>query len=463
MKLDLQQIARMTGGRLSPATARGTVTGVSTDSRTIHPGDLFVPLRGPNFDGHEFLMQAVRRGAAACLSEDVLAGYPVPVIGVHNTLTALGDLAASYRRAFPGPVVAVTGSSGKTTTKDMLHAILALHGPGLATEGNFNNLVGLPLTLFKMMPSHRWAVLEMGMSARGEIARLAEIAAPGVGIVTNIGPAHLEGLQTLEGVARAKGELFAALPSGGTAVINADDDRVRELPVANGVQRLWFGLNPAATVRAETIRSDGEGVNFELILPNGRYPVKLAVPGRHNVANALAAAAAALVLEIPAELIVRGLQTFRARAGRMETVRLADGSLLLDDSYNANPLAVKAALEALAESGTGRKIAVLGDMLELGEAAADLHREVGAAVASRADYLIVLGAQAEATAAGARTAGMAADRVRVVADHEAAIAMVRTWLRPGDSILVKGSRGMRMDQVSGVLRVIESCRKAGNC
>jgi UDP-N-acetylmuramoyl-tripeptide--D-alanyl-D-alanine ligase len=463
MKLDLQQIARMTGGRLSPATARGTVTGVSTDSRTIHPGDLFVPLRGPNFDGHEFLMQAVRRGAAACLSEDVLAGYPVPVIGVHNTLTALGDLAASYRRAFPGPVVAVTGSSGKTTTKDMLHAILALHGPGLATEGNFNNLVGLPLTLFKMMPSHRWAVLEMGMSARGEIARLAEIAAPGVGIVTNIGPAHLEGLQTLEGVARAKGELFAALPSGGTAVINADDDRVRELPVANGVQRLWFGLNPAATVRAETIRSDGEGVNFELILPNGRYPVKLAVPGRHNVANALAAAAAALVLEIPAELIVRGLQTFRARAGRMETVRLADGSLLLDDSYNANPLAVKAALEALAESGTGRKIAVLGDMLELGEAAADLHREVGAAAASRADYLIVLGAQAEATAAGARTAGMAADRVRVVADHEAAIAMVRTWLRPGDSILVKGSRGMRMDQVSGVLRVIESCRKAGNC
>ncbi|MBE0598453.1 MAG: UDP-N-acetylmuramoyl-tripeptide--D-alanyl-D-alanine ligase, partial [Desulfuromonadales bacterium] len=194
---DVQQIAQITGGRVSPETARAVVTGVSTDSRTLMPGELFVPLRGENYDGHDYLVQAVRRGAAACLSEEVVAGLPVPVIRVADTLRALGDLAAALRQGFDGPLVAITGSSGKTTTKEMLAGILSSTAPGLKTEGNFNNLIGLPHTLFRLQPQHRWAVLEMGMSARGEIARLAEIATPSVGVITNVGPAHLETLHGL--------------------------------------------------------------------------------------------------------------------------------------------------------------------------------------------------------------------------------------------------------------------------
>jgi UDP-N-acetylmuramoyl-tripeptide--D-alanyl-D-alanine ligase len=462
MKLEIRQIAAMTGGRIFPPAARATVSGVSTDSRSIRPGDLFVPLRGPNFDGHDFLAEAVQRGASACLSQDVIAGFPVPVIGVTDTLVALGDLAAGVRRGFAGPVVAVTGSSGKTTTKDMLSAILVQTGPGVATEGNFNNLIGLPLTLCRLTPEDHWAVLEMGMSARGEIARLAEIAAPTIGVITNIGPAHLEELQTLDGVARAKGELFAALPAGGTAVINADDERVARLPVANGVNRLFYGLDPAATVHAAALAEAGTGIAFTLQLPEKSVPVRLAVPGRHNVANALAAAAAAHALGIGGADIASGLAAFRPRAGRLETVALEDGVLLIDDSYNANPLSMKAALAVLAESGGGRKLAVLGDMLELGDQAAALHREVGGA-AGWVDGLVVLGTFAGELAAGAREAGLAGERIRRVRDHAEALKVLCDWLEPGTRILVKGSRGMRMEKICAALRGAQACSKAGYC
>ena len=461
MKLEIAQIAAMTGGRIFPPAARAAVSGVSTDSRTIRPGDLFVPLRGPSFDGHDFLAEAVHRGAAVCLSEDVISGFPVPVVGVANTLTALGDLAAGLRRGFAGPLLAVTGSSGKTTTKDMLGAILSQNAPGLMTQGNFNNLIGLPLTLCQLDPEHHWAVLEMGMSARGEITRLAEIAAPTIGIITNIGPAHLEELLTLEGVARAKGELFAALPAGGTAVINADDERVVALPVANGVRRLLYGLSVAATVRGSDLEPEGNGLSFTLHLPEGSERVRLALPGRHNVANALAAAAAAHTLGIAAAVIARGLEKFRPRAGRLEVVELAEEMVLFDDSYNANPLSVKAALRTLAESGGGRKLAVLGDMLELGSQAAALHREVGATAAA-VDGLIVLGDFAAELAAGARAAGLAAGNIRLAQDHQEALAFLREWLEPGVRILIKGSRGMRMEKISAELRGAAVGPRAGN-
>jgi len=310
MRLDVNQIAAITGGTLIPERVDGMVTGVSTDSRSLRSGDLFVPLRGPRFDGHDFLVQAIRGGAAACLSEEVIAGLSVPVIRVADTLRALGDLAGALRQDFDGPVVAVTGSSGKTTTKEMLAAILASRGPGLKTEGNFNNLIGLPHTLFRLDPGHAWAVLELGMSARGEIARLAEISRPDIGIVTNVGPAHLQNLQNLEGVARAKGELFAALPAGGTAIINGDDPRVLQLPVANGVRRLIFGCGPNAEVRAEDVAVEGQGMRFRLALPDGSRPVLLKIPGRYNVHNALAAAAAACALKVDGARIVEGLERF---------------------------------------------------------------------------------------------------------------------------------------------------------
>jgi UDP-N-acetylmuramoyl-tripeptide--D-alanyl-D-alanine ligase len=457
MKLTLQEIARITGGTLSPSGARATVTAISTDSRTVGRGELFVPLRGDRFDGHDFLGQAARKGAAACLSEEVLAGFPVPVIRVEDTLVAMGSLAASLRRDFSGPVIAVTGSSGKTTTKEMLSAILSLSDVGLKTAGNFNNLIGLPLTLFRLEPRHRWAILEMGMSARREIARLAEIADPTVGVITNVGPAHLETLLNLDGVARAKGELFAALKPGGTAVINADDELVAQLPVANGVRRLLFGTSPEAQVRAEEIEVTGEAVRFRLLLPEGERFVTLKVPGRHNVSNALAAAAAAASVGVGIDLIVRGLENFTPVSGRMEVVRGEDGVLFIEDGYNANPLSVRVALEALDEmGGSGRRVAVLGDMLELGSGSDGFHREAGWVAARRCDYLLLMGGMAEHTSAGARERGMQSDRVRVVGSHDEAAEHLRRILRPGDRVLIKGSRGMKMEKIGAALRAPSS-------
>ncbi len=453
MKVDFQRIVQITAGSLTPSKAQGSVSGISTDSRSTQPGDLFVPLRGPNFDGHDFLLQAARNGAVACLSEEVISGFPVPIIRVKDALYALGDLAGARRQAFDGPVVAVTGSSGKTTTKEMLGAILGLTGPGLLTPGNFNNLVGLPQTLFSLGEEHRWAVLEMGMSALGEIARLAEIAQPQIGVITNIGAAHLETLRGLDGVARAKGELFAALPPEGTAVINADDSRVLALPVANGAKRLLFGCSEQATVRSDKIELWEAGVCFRLHLPDGNYPVQLHAWGSYNVQNALAAAATAHALQVPGHLIVRGLEQFRPCAGRMEVIALADDVLLLEDCYNANPLAVKAALATLAElPGRGRNIAVLGDMLELGEAAASLHREVGQAAAGCVDELLLLGEFATETAAAARHTGLTPKQVTIAVDHQDLVGRLLQIVQPGDRVLIKGSRGMAMEKICAALK-----------
>lgn len=448
MNFDLAQIARITGGRLVSPGSRVRVRGISTDSRTVGPGELFVPLRGETFDGHDFLAEAANRGAAACLSEEMVAGLSVPVILVENTLMALGEMAAAVRGGFGAPVVAVTGSSGKTTTKDMLASILSSESDGLKTEGNFNNLIGLPLTLFRLQPTDQWAVLEMGMSALGEIARLCEIARPQIGVLTNIGPAHLQTLHGLEGVARAKGELFAALPPGGTAIANADDERVMNLPVANGVSRVLFGLNTEAQVRAERIACEGIRMGFDLCLPEGVWPVKLGVPGQHNVSNALAASAAARELGVPPEKIVQGLECFRPSAGRMNMFPLSENKLLIDDSYNANPLSVEAALGVLAElPSSGRRIAVLGDMLELGTDAPELHRELGREAAGLADYLLALGNHAADVIDGALGSGMTKDRALIMEDHAETVTWLRDHLGFGDHILVKGSRGMRMDRI----------------
>jgi len=453
MTFSLQEIARITGGRLVPVDARVEIRSVSTDSRTLRAGELFVPLRGENFDGHDFLTLAVRNGAAACLSEDVISGMTVPVIVVNDTLKALGDLAAAVRGRFSGPVAAITGSSGKTTTKEMLAAILTRTAPGLVTAGNFNNLIGLPLTLLQHEEAQRWMVLEMGMSARGEIARLCEIASPTVGVITNVGAAHLETLHGIDGVARAKGELFEALGPGGSAVINADDPLVRALPVANGVRRLLFGLAPEAEVRAENVAMNDGRARFDLVLPDGRRTISLPVAGRHNISNGLAAAAVASVLGITADDIAGGLEGFSMCGGRMEVQSLANGMLLIDDSYNANPLSMAAALQALTDLAHGqRRIAVLGDMLELGDASEELHWQCGEIAAQKADHLLTVGALGAALAEGALQAGMPQQAVQACASHEELLTQLQALLRPGDRILVKGSRGMRMEKISNALR-----------
>jgi len=456
ISFDVRTVAAVTGGQILHNGADVALSGFSTDSRTLQGGDLFIPLRGEHFDGHDYLTQAVRHGAAACLSEDVVAGLTIPVIQVRDTLQALGDLAHAVRQRFGGPVVGITGTSGKTTTKEMLAAILARTGPGLKSAGNFNNLVGVPLTLFGLCPDHRWAVIEMGMSARGEITRLAQITAPQLGIITNVGAGHLEKLGGISGVARAKGELFIQLPAGGTAIVNADDPQIGQLPLANGVRRVLFGLSPEAQVRASAISAADGTVAFTLHLPGAEAAVQLPVPGRHNVQNALAAAAAAWVLEVPLEDIVAGLAAFKPCPGRMELVELADDVLVIEDSYNANPLSMRAALDALHDLGRpGRRIAVLGDMLELGQAAGELHFEVGALVAMRADWLFTLGELAREIAAGAAAGGLAAGRIVTAATVEELVDRLRAVLRPGDRLLIKGSRGMRMERVSALLRGTE--------
>lgn len=452
-EVDVRFVAEATGGRLIRNGIDVKVQGICTDSRVLQPGELFIPLRGPNFDGHDFLAQAAQLGAAACLSEETVGGLPLPIILVPDTLKALGDLAAALRNRFNRPVIGITGTTGKTTTKEMLASILGRTGEGLKSVGNFNNLIGVPLTLFELRPDHQWAVVELGMSERGEIARLTDIASPTIGIITNIGRAHLETLGGIEAVARAKGELFANLPAGGTAVVNADDEQVRRLPVANGVNRLLFGCTEQAEVRADHISAHNGVVDFNLHLAGEQRRIRLPLPGRHNVMNALAAAAAAWVLEAGIDDIAAGLEAFVPCPGRMELVELADDILILDDSYNANPLSVRAALDALHDMGRAtRRIALLGDMLELGNAAHDLHHEVGRIAAACVDRLFVFGELAREIGHGAAEAGLAEEQIEVAEDHAAVAARLRELLQPGDRLLVKGSRGMRLEKVVGLLK-----------
>lgn len=453
MKLDLQKIAMAVNGKLSPHNVHGEINGIATDSRTISPGELFVALRGPTFDGHNFIADVTARGALAVLCDHHLADVTLPQIVVPDTQRALGDLAAFWRHRFHLPVAAITGSSGKTTTKEMLAAILNVTSPGLKTAGNFNNLIGLPLTIFQLSSNAGWAVLEMGMSERGEIARLTEIAAPTVGVITNVAPAHLLTMKSLDGIARAKGELFAALRPDSVAVINLDDDLVAAIPVANGVQRRTYGLSPLAEIRGEQIRPEGAEVRFTLHTPAGTRAVRLPVPGRHNVSNALAAAAAAISMGQTLDAIVQGLESFQPAKGRMETQLLGDGIILIEDTYNANPLSVEAALVALDEmGGSGARIAVLGDMLELGESSAERHRAIGAVAAAHCDRLILLGPDSKETAKGARKAGMIAAKVTHCESHEETARQLVQSLRPGDRIIVKGSRGMKMEKITAALR-----------
>jgi len=454
IRMDMRAVAEITGGHLMENGASVEFQGISTDSRTVQPGDLFVPLRGDNYDGHDYLTQAIQRGAAACLSEEMIGGLLVPVVKVADTLKALGDLAAGLRRKFAGPVVGITGTSGKTTCKEMLAAILEHNGPGLKSAGNFNNLIGVPLTLFELKNEHQWAVVEMGMSARGEIARLAEIATPNVGLITNVGAGHLENFEEISGVARAKGELFISLPSDGVALINADDPEICLLPVANGVRKVLFGTREDAAIRAENIMSENGSVGFDLLIEGAVQRVVLPLPGRHNVFNALAAAAAATVLGVELKEIATGLETFKPCPGRMELLELPGDIVVLEDSYNANPLSVHAALDALHDLGSpGRRVAVLADMLELGPTAPELHFQIGTIAAERTDWLFTYGALAEEIVRGAMNAGLSEDKTFVASSHDELAARLLEVLQAGDRVLIKGSRGMRMEKITDALRI----------
>jgi UDP-N-acetylmuramoyl-tripeptide--D-alanyl-D-alanine ligase len=435
----------------------GSVSGVSTDSRTASPGDVFVALKGERFDGHDFIDDVSGRGVRFFVVEKSwIAEHDMPpecsVIVVSDTLRALGDLAAFHRARFSVPVIGLTGSNGKTTTKEMLAAILASSGDGLRTSGNFNNLIGLPRMLLQLSREHRWAVLEMGMSELGEIDRLAEIAQPDIGIITNALPAHLETLGTVEAVARAKGELFLRLDEGGYAVFNADDPLISRCQSPVGVERVSFGLRNGE-IRAEDIKNHGKkGQSFTLCLPSGTIPVTLRAFGRHNIYNALAAAAAAFVLNVEPMLIKAGLESFSPYDKRF-TMEDLGGITLIDDSYNANPGSMKAALLTLRDiREEARGIAVLGDMLELGEASRDCHEELGRLAASCIDRLYVVGKMADSVVSGALDGGLAPDSIVKASGHEDLLPDLLGVMENGDYILVKGSRGMKMEAVAEAIR-----------
>lgn len=438
----LSEAALATKGMVKNADVR--FSSVTTDSRKVTNGDLFVALKGERFDGHDFVAQCFAQGAAAAMVSHEVATVGDSLLQVADTRLGLGDLAACWRGKFELTLAAITGSNGKTTVKEMLTSILRASSgveAVLATEGNLNNDIGLPLTLLKLRKTHRHAVIEMGMNHPGEIAYLTRIAKPSVALVNNAGAAHLQGLGSVEAVARAKGEIFEGLAVDGVAVINADDEHAtlwKSLAVPRQV--LTFGLEQAADVSADYVLEAGSS-RLNLRAPNGGIEVHLKVPGLHNVRNALAATAAALAMDIPLPVIAAGLAAFGGVKGRLQRKTGCCGSVVIDDTYNANPASMRAAIGVLAAM-PGKRIFVMGDMGELGDDVVELHREIGAeARAAGIDRLYALG----------EMSGNAVAAFGPGACHFESLDELNESLQKeqdeGTTVLVKGSRFMRMERV----------------
>jgi UDP-N-acetylmuramoyl-tripeptide--D-alanyl-D-alanine ligase len=447
---DLGALARAAGSDLVGGTLPERIAAVGTDSRSLPPASLFVALRGDRFDGHDFVVQAQEQGAAAVMVDragaDKASGLRVPRLVVADTMVALGEMARFARQSLGKKVVGVTGSNGKTTTKEMVAAVLSTRGPVHKTTGNLNNHIGLPLTVLAW-PEDTWAgVLEMGMSGLGEIAHLADLVAPDVAVITMVGPAHLQQLGTLENVARAKGELFEHLPAAGVGVVNVDDPLVVAVssPLLGARRRLTFGRAAGADVRLVEATSIDAGVRARFEVQGRAVEALLPIPGPHNAMNAAGALAVGLALGVSPLDAVAGLANLTVPGGRMRIVRRPGGVSTIDDSYNANPASMIAAFAALASVAEGRRIAVLGDMLELGSTSPDLHRQVGRAAAEAGiDLVLGLGTLAAYIVEGAREGGAEA---RGFSDMAPLLADLDRVLTEGDFVLVKGSRGMKMER-----------------
>jgi UDP-N-acetylmuramoyl-tripeptide--D-alanyl-D-alanine ligase len=440
---------------------------ICLDTRSLQSGDLFLALRGDRFDGHDFVATALSRGAVGAI---VLDSYDVSrlslkrgskrtqpfVLGVSDPLQAYQHLATYHRSRFHIPVVAVTGSNGKTTTKEMVASVMAHRWKVLKTEGNLNNRVGVPQTLLRLNDRHKGAVIEMGVDNLGQTARLCEMVRPTIGIITNIGPDHLEFFGTMEVSAQAKAEMLDLLPPDGVAILNADDSYYDYLAARARCRVVSFGFSSKADVRATDLKPDGRnGTTFRLLLPGAvrRTMVHIRVQGDHNVTNALAAGAVGSILGLPGGVIAQGLSRFRPAAMRSQ-VRVSQGVKLIIDCYNANPASMTAAVRLLAQTGAKRKkIAVLGDMLELGPNAAQMHEEVGGFVARHGiDRLVACGPLGRNLAKGAKQAGLDPSHILEVPDARAAAAAVKTVAKPGDVVLIKASRGMKLELVADALQ-----------
>jgi len=441
----LSAVALWTRGRLQGADA--DVTGFSIDTRTLKAGDLFVALPGERVDAHEFVAAAAAQGAVAALVTRPVDA-PIPQVIVDDTQLALGDLASAVRAQGSVRVVGITGSNGKTTVKTLVASILSRHGRTHVNAGNFNNEIGMPLTLLAMPADTQYAVLEMGAGKPGDIDYLAAIARPDIGLITSIAPAHLERMGTMEGVAETKGALYRSLPTDGVAIINGDDERFAGF-FANlaGTRRiLRYALNHRADIGADIVEERIDGTHFVLSTPQGDGDVRLPLAGRHNVANALAAAAVATALDVPVELIVEGLEQVPVVAGRLNLQPMPGNWTLIDDSYNANPGSAAAAIDTLALA-RGERWLILGDMAELGTEALKLHAGIGELARQRGiERLLATGPK---SAAAVEAFGPGAQHF---ATQAALIEAACTQIHEGVTCLVKGSRSSGMDRVAAAMK-----------
>lgn len=457
LKYSARQICSACRGELIRGDAETVFSGVSTDSREIRNGDLFVPLRGDNFNGFDYVIPALRAGAGgSLLDNDFLHELPNDLsnhvlIRVQDTLRSLTDLASTHRKLFPVPLIAVTGSSGKTTVKEMIASILSVSNRTLATKGNLNNLIGLPMTILSISPQYTAAVVEAGINHTGEMELLARAASPDVSVISTIGPVHLEGLKDLATVAREKFRLIEAASTAGVIPCG-----IPELEALHGLYKgrlLTFGTD-RGDFRASNITSDDRS-RFNMECPWGTLEVSIQIPGRHNIENALAASASCLLLGSSMEDVAKGLENLQAPSWRMETVRLDKGRVLLKDYYNANPQSMKAALETLVEfDQRSRKIAILGDMMELGEQSSRLHHEIGRLAASlKIDRIIFIGEFANDFGSGFLNGNGSSQALTVFSDKEAAWEAIKMELGAYDRILVKASRSMKMELIAN--RILE--------
>jgi UDP-N-acetylmuramoyl-tripeptide--D-alanyl-D-alanine ligase len=445
------EIVEACSGKLLQGDPSQQVTGFAIDSRQINPGDFFIPFSGEQTDGHRYIAAASARGAAGAFFDlkqipDAAIAKDFLLIGVEDTLAALQQLATAYRDRFDLPVVAITGSSGKTTTKDFIAGVLAAKYKVLKTSGNLNNEIGLPLTILQLEKSHQAAVLEMGMSARGEIKTLCGIAKPSIGVITNIGEAHIELLGSVEAIAQAKAELLDYLGSGGVAVLNGDDPRLLEFRKRFPGKAYNYGFNQG-DIKGIELSQKGEKSLFRVRFPDrseGWFESPL--PGRESVSNALAALTVGYILELSLPQMKEGLAASETTAGRLQVLHNNEGMAIIDDSYNANPSSVRAALKVLADLGGFSTVAVLGDMLELGSTALEAHLALGRFAAECGiGCLVAVGELAQNFADGAESAGL---KVFRCTNHDEALAVLRTLPLSKDwHILVKGSRGMRMERI----------------
>lgn len=445
-QLTLMEIAQAVGGTLLDQSDQTKISSVTTDTRKMEPGCLFIPIRGERFDGHDYIETALAAGAAGVLSERDTGGRK-EIISVADTRKAYLDLAAWYRRRFSATVIGVTGSVGKTTTKEMIAAVLETRCHTLKTEGNHNNEIGLPQTLLSLDSTHQAAVIEMGMSDFGEISRLSRCASPNIGVITNIGVSHIENLGSREGILKAKLELLDGMDPSAPLILNADDDLLSR--AADKIERdiLSYGIDSdRADIRGCYLKNNDFGTEFDVCYFGKSIPVKLPVLGRHNVLNALAAFSVGLAMNLDAQEMASALAKY-VPAGMRQRVVSRGGKTLIEDCYNASPDSMKAALSVLQTMHSkGKKVAVLADMLELGAISEQAHYDVGKLAAeSGIDLLLCYGDKAQKLANGAKENGM--KKVYHYQDKETLVKDLCRLTKPGDSILFKGSRGMRLEDV----------------